>query len=102
MFDNMGDMAKMLSSIQEQAKKVETQLASKTYTVKSGAGMVEVVGNGKGEIIDLTIDDSLLEDKDSLQILLISAFNDLVKTIEQNKQQSAMSALGALNPFAEK
>jgi DNA-binding protein YbaB len=30
--------------------------------------MIKVTGNGKGEIIDIEIDDSLLEDKDSLQI----------------------------------
>lgn len=102
MFENMGDMAKMLSSMQENAKKLESELASKTFTIKSGAGMIELVGNGKGEVIDLNIDDSLLEDKESLQILLISAMNDLSKMIEQNKQNSALSVLGSSNPFAQK
>lgn len=102
MFENMGDMAKMLSGLQEQAKKLEEELNSKTYTVKTGGGMVELVGNGKGEVIDLLIDDSLLEDKEALQILLIGAYNDFAKTVEQNKQNSAMGVLGGINPFGSK
>ncbi len=98
----MGDMAKMLSSMQEQAKKLEAELDSKTFTVKTGGGMVEIVANGKGEVIDLLIDDSLLEDKEALQILLIGAYNDLLKMVEQNRQNSAMGMLGGINPFGSK
>ncbi len=101
MFENMGDMAKMLSSMQENAKKMEQELESKTFAVKSGGGMIELVGNGKGEVTDLSIDDSLLQDKESLQILLISAFNDLAKMIEQNKQSSALNMLGSANAFTK-
>jgi len=101
MFENMGDMAKMLSSMQENAKKMEQELESKTFTVKSGGGMIVLVGNGKGEVTDLSIDDSLLQDKESLQILLISAFNDLAKMIEQNKQNSALNMLGSANVFSK-
>jgi len=99
MFENLGDMSKMLESLQENAKKLEAELESKTFSVKSGGGMIEVVANGKGEIVDISIDDSLLEDKDALQILLIGAINDVYKMVEQNKQASAMGALGGLNPF---
>ncbi|MEO1953429.1 MAG: YbaB/EbfC family nucleoid-associated protein [Campylobacterales bacterium] len=102
MFSNMGDMSKMLDGMQENAKKLEDDLASKTFTVKSGGGMVEVVMNGKGEVIDLTIDDSLMEDKDSLQILLIGALNDGSKMVQDNQKMSAMSMLGnmgGINPF---
>ena len=102
MFGNIGDMAKMLSSMQEHAKKLESELDSKTFNVKTGAGMVEIVGNGRGEVIDILIDDSLLKDKADLQILMIGAFNDLVKMVEQNKQNSTMNMLGGVNPFGSK
>ncbi len=102
MFGNLGDMGKMLESLQENAQKIQQELESKTFSVKSGGGMVEVSMNGKGEVIDISIDDSLLEDKESLQILLIGALNDAYKMVEQNRQQSALGALGGLNPFGEK
>ncbi len=103
MFDklNLGDMGKMLESMQEQAQQLEAEMAERTFTVKTGGGMVELTMNGKGEAVDLTIDDSLLEDKASLQILLIAAINDAVKMVEDNKKHSAMNMLGGLNPFSQ-
>ena len=104
MFD-MGNMSKMLEGMQENADKLKTELESKTFSVKSGGGMVEVTLNGKGEMIDLNIDDSLLSDKDTLQILLIGAVNDASKMVQQNQQQSALGMLGGLggmNPFGAK
>ncbi len=105
MFGNMGDMAKMLEGMQENASKLQEDLESKTFSVKSGGGMVEVSINGKGEVIDLNIDDTLLSDKDSLQILLIGAINDAYKMVKQNEQSSAMGMLGGMggaNPFGAK
>lgn len=97
---NMGDMGKMLEGMQENAEKLKADLATKTFSVKSGGGMVELSLNGNGEVIDLNIDDSLLSDKESLQILLIGAMNDANKMVQQNQQQSAMGMLGSMgNPF---
>lgn len=102
MFGNLGDMGKMLEGMQENAAKLQAELESKTFSVKSGGGMIELSVNGKGEVIDLSIDDELLSDKDSLQILLIGAINDANKMVQQNQQSSAMGMLGAMggmNPF---
>ena len=52
--------------------------------------------NGNGEVIDISIDDSLLEDKESLQILLMSALNDVRKSVEDNRQSSAMNLFNGL------
>lgn len=97
---NMGDMGKMLEGMQANAEKLKADLSAKTFSVKSGGGMVELSLNGNGEVIDLNIDDSLLSDKESLQILLIGAMNDANKMVQQNQQQSAMGMLGSMgNPF---
>ena len=94
MFENMGDMSKMLEQVQEQAKKMEAQMQSKEYIAKAGGGMLEIKMSGKGEVIDINIDDSLLEDKSYLQLLLISCINDANKMVEADKQNSAMGMLG--------
>ena len=99
MFD-MGEMGKMLEGMQANAEKLKADLASKTYSVKAGGGLIELSMNGNGEVIDLIIDDTTLTDKDMLQILLIGAINDANKMVQQNQQQSAMGMLGAMgNPF---
>lgn len=105
MFGNMGDMSKMLEGMQENAAKLQGELESKTFSVKTGGGLIELSVNGKGEVIDLNIDDSLLSDKSSLEILLIGAMNDANKMVQQNQQQSAMGMLGGMggmNPFGAK
>ena len=104
MFD-MGNMSKMLEGMQENASKLQEELESKTFSVKTGGGMVELSVNGKGEVIDLNVDDSLLSDKASLEILLIGAINDANKMVLQNQQSSAMNMLGGMggmNPFGAK
>ncbi len=101
MFGNMGDMGKMLEQVQEQAKKMEAEMASREYTAKVGGGMVQIKMNGKGEAIDVLIDDSLLEDKESLQILLISCINDANKMVNADKQNSAMGMLGGLEDLSK-
>ena len=97
---NMGDLGKMLNEVQKKAKEIEEKNESIELTSKSGGGLIKVTANGKGEVIDLEIDDSLLEDKESLQILLISALNDLFKMVEDNKKSAALSMIGdGFNPF---
>jgi DNA-binding YbaB/EbfC family protein len=99
MFENMGDLSKMLEGFQENSQKFKEELSAKTFSVKSGGGMVELTLNGNGEVIDLNIDDELLEDKESLQILLIGAINDANKMVQQSQQQSALSMLGDSSLF---
>ncbi len=98
---DMSKMGQMMEQLQSKAKDMEEQSKSITLTAKAGGGMVEVTANGLGEVIDITIDDSLLEDKESLQILLISAINDVNKMVEDNKKSQAMGMLGGLNPFGK-
>jgi len=102
MFGNgfdMGKMSEMMSQMQEKAKELEEKAKNVELTAKAGGGLVEIRANGAGEIIDLNIDESLLDDKESLQILLISAMNDVNKMVEDNKKSQAMGMLGGMNPF---
>ena len=96
MFGNLGDMSKMLEGMQENAAKLKAELESKTFSVKTGGGIVELSVNGNGEVIDLVIEDIALSDKEMLQILLIGAINDANKMVQQNQQQSAMGMLGGM------
>ena len=92
-FSKMGEM---FSKVQEEAKKLQEESEAKIFTAKSGGGMVRVCANGKGEVVDIELDDSLLEDKDSMQILLISAINDVLKMVEEEKKLQAANMLGSL------
>jgi DNA-binding YbaB/EbfC family protein len=92
MFDNL-NLNDMLQKLQEQMQEAD----NKIYTATSGGGLVEASVNGKFEVIDIKIDDSLLEDKESLQILLMSAINDAIKMAVEDKKQEALNMFGGLN-----
>jgi len=92
MFENL-NLNEMMKKLQESMEEAN----SKTYTAKSGGGLVEATVDGKFEVVDLKIDDSLLEDKESLQILIMSAINDAIKMAVEDKKQEALNMFGGLN-----
>ncbi|SUX05317.1 YbaB/EbfC family nucleoid-associated protein [Campylobacter lari] len=98
MFENMdfSKMGELLTKAQEKANELEQEALKKEFSAKSGGGLVKVSANGKGEIIDINIDDSLLEDKESMQILLIAAVNDVMKMVEQNKKSMASNLFSGM------
>ena len=96
---DMGKMSQMMGEMQEKAKEIQEQSKNVQFTAKTGGGLVELTVNGAGEVLDINIDDTLLDDKEYLQILLISAMNDVTKMIEDNKKSQAMGMMGGLNPF---
>ncbi len=89
LFANMPGLAQM----QERLQKMQESAKSVTFRAKSGGGLIDVTINGNGEVIDLNIDNSLLEDKESLQILLIGALNDAYKSMQENQKSLALNLL---------
>ncbi|MBV5278689.1 MAG: YbaB/EbfC family nucleoid-associated protein [Campylobacteraceae bacterium] len=104
MFDNFdfSKMGAMLEEAQKQTKKMQEEAMHKEFTAKSGGGLVSASMDGSGQIIDISIDNSLLSDKESLQILLISAFNDVRKMVEDNKQLATTQMLSSIGGFGVK
>lgn len=100
MFDPQ-KLTEILGNFQEKAQELEEHTKNKIYTSKSGGGLVTVSINGVGEIVDLNIDNSLLEDKESLQILLISAINEAFHNVNEGKKNEALNMLGSLNLFGK-
>jgi len=105
MFDGIDlsklDLNSMMSQVQEAASSAKENGEKTLFRSKVGGGMIDLAINGNSEVVDLQIDDSLLEDKDSLQILLISAMNDCLKQSDENKKQMAMNIMGGMNPFSK-
>lgn len=88
MFD-LSKMQEMLQDVQAKAQEFENELKNKEFIAKSGAGMVEVKVNGKFQVMDIKIDDELLKDKSSMQILLISALNEALENAANSTKTTA-------------
>lgn len=95
------DLNQMMGQVQEMAEKAKEEGAKQTFQSSVGGGMIQLSINGNSEVTDLEIDDSLLDDKDSLKILLISAMNDVIKQSDDAKKSMAMNMMGGMNPFAK-
>ena len=81
----MLDMMKMMGKFkeaQEKMKKIKDELDTIEVSADSGAGLVKVVVNGKKELISVEIDESILNEKDMVQDLVVAASNKALKEID--------------------
>ncbi len=87
MFGNMNDMMKQAQALQEKMKAMQEEVAQAKVTGEAGAGMIKVEMNGRHDVTQVSIDDSLMsEDKEILEDLLAAAVNDAVRRVEKNNQ----------------
>lgn len=85
----MGNMKEKMSEYED----IKNKQDEKIFTNQSGGGLVEVKIKGSGEIIDLNIDDTLLSDKESLQILIMGCLNECYEQVAKAKADTAMSSM---------
>ncbi|EJF06249.1 DNA-binding protein, YbaB/EbfC family [Thiovulum sp. ES] len=96
MFGKLGDLdlsefQNAFTEMQKKVKESEAEAEEKLLKAKAGGGMVEATINGKGEFVDISIDESLSDDFDSLKILLIAVVNDALKMAKEEQKKSAMN-----------
>ena len=95
-----GNMSKMLKQAQEMQKKMETvqeQLSDIIVNSESGGGMVKVKINGQLEILELRLDDdSLKEDKEVVEDLIISAVNKGIADAQASAKEKMNSVTGGM------
>lgn len=94
----IGQLMKQAQQMQAEMQKAQEEMASLTVTGESGAGMVRVTMTCKHEIRGLEIDDSVVgDDKDMLEDLIVAAFNDAVRKVEQTVQERFSGMTAGLN-----
>jgi DNA-binding YbaB/EbfC family protein len=90
----MGGLMKQAQKMQEDMQKAQEEIAKMEVNGESGGGMVKVTMNGRHELRAVTIDESIMDDKEMLEDLIAAAVNDAVRRIEQQSSEK-MSGLGA-------
>ncbi|MDP6345335.1 MAG: YbaB/EbfC family nucleoid-associated protein [Alphaproteobacteria bacterium] len=96
---NLSQMMKQAQELQTKMQEMQTRLEGTEITGQSGAGMVEVTLNGKGEMRGLKIDPSLLSagGGEVLEDLIVAAHNDAKVRVEQHTQEEMGKLTGGLN-----
>lgn len=86
----MDQMLKQAQKLQAEMAKAQEQLAEERVEGVSGGGMVKVTANGRGDILDISIDPEVLvpDDKEILEDLVLAAINEAArKTGELSRER---------------
>ncbi len=96
---NWKNLMKEAQKMQAKIAKMQEELRQKTVEVSSGGGMVRVSCNGQQEILSITIDPELLEEKDveMLQDLILVAVNEALNRSREMAQEELQKITGGLN-----
>ncbi len=87
---NMGDLLKQAQQFQQKMGTIQEELSRKVVTGTAGGGMVTATVNGKGELVGLAVEKSIVnpDDVEMLQDLVLAAVNDgLNKARELGKEE---------------
>ena len=90
-------LMKQAQQMQENMKKMQDQLASVEVEGQSGAGMVKVQMTCKYDVRRVSIDASVMDDKEMLEDLVAAALNDAVRKVESATQEKMASVTAGLN-----
>lgn len=96
---DMGKMLKQVQKMQQDMQKAQEELANKTAEATVGGGAVQVVANGKNEIVSLIIKPEVIdpEDAEMLQDLVMSAVNEALRKAQEMAQSEMTKVTGGLN-----
>jgi len=80
-------LMKQAQQMQERMAKAQEELGTIEVEGQSGAGMVKIVMTCKNDVRRVTIDPSVLDDKEMLEDLVAAAMNDAVRKAEATSQE---------------
>jgi nucleoid-associated protein EbfC len=90
-------LMKQAQQMQDNMKKAQEQLAQVEVEGQSGAGMVKVLMTCSHDVRRVSIDSSVMDDKEMLEDLIAAAFNAAVRRGEEVSQEKMAGFTAGLN-----
>ncbi|BBB22795.1 conserved hypothetical protein [Abyssogena phaseoliformis symbiont OG214] len=98
--DGMAGMMKKAQQIQDNIKQVQAEIKNLSATGKAAGSCVEITLNSEHIVTDIKILDEVMNDKELLEDLILSAMNDAVRQISEASSAKMKTATGGMNlPF---
>ncbi len=96
---NLAGLMKQASQMQERMQEMQAKLAAIECEGSAGAGLVSVVLNGKGDLVRVRIDPTLVEplDREMLEDLLVAAHTEAKRKIEAVAAEEMQKLTGGLS-----
>ena len=96
---NQAAMMKQAQKMQQEMLRMQAEQESKTFTAKSGGGMVSATVNGKHELMNLEIKPEAVDpdDVEMLQDMILAAVNEAMRTADTEAANNMSRLTGGLN-----
>ncbi len=99
MTKGLGNILKQAQEIQSKISQLQEEMAGKTVEASSGGGMVNVVMNGKQEVLGVRIDPEVVnrDDVEMLQDLIVAAVNEAIRKSQEMMTEEMKKITGGLS-----
>lgn len=89
---------KQAQEMQGKMAEIQKTMAEKTVEVSAGGGMVQITGNGIGEVLSVKIDDELInmQDREVLEDLMAGAINELQRRVKELAKEEMSQLTGGI------
>src|SRR5438309_2696042 len=91
-----GNMQNMMKQAQQMQQKLQEQIAAIRVEASAGGGMVTVKMDGHKNVLAVKIDPEIAGDVEMLQDMVMAAFNEAVKKVEEESQGKMGNLLGGM------
>jgi|TARA_B110000263_G_C15176524_1_gene449479 DNA-binding YbaB/EbfC family protein len=95
---NLAQIMKQAQEMQSKMSEMQENLVNVEITGESAAGMVSVTLNGKGGMIRLKVDPSLINPSDAevMEDLILAAHNDARSKVDARMQEETSKMMGGI------
>jgi len=96
---NLQQMQQILKQVQQFQEQLQKQLDELVVEASAGGGMVSVKMNGQKQLHELRIDPEVFasQDLELLQDLIVAAFNEAARRVDEQLSSQMGSLAGGLN-----
>jgi DNA-binding YbaB/EbfC family protein len=91
-----GNMQAMMKQAEQMQKKLQEEIALIRVEATAGGGMVTVKMDGKKNVTGVKIDPEVAGDVEMLQDMVMAAFNEASKKVDEEAQSKMGGLLGGL------
>ena len=95
----LGNILKQAQEMHAKISQLQEEMANKTVEASAGGGMVNIVMNGKQQVLSIRIDPEVVsrEDIDMLQDLMAAAVNEAIRKSQEMMTEEMKKITGGLN-----
>jgi len=91
-----GNMQAMMKQAQQMQQRLQEEIAAIRVEASAGGGMVTVGMTGQKQVTHVKIDPEAASDVEMLQDMVMAAFNEAARKVEDESQKKMSGMLGGL------